>query len=64
MASSTSAVPNSVIPATVNPDLQKERDGASFSSEEFAAWWSGGEEILKFNRGVRKSIKLITTLIS
>ncbi|XP_016927656.3 acyl-coenzyme A oxidase 1 [Drosophila suzukii] len=53
MASSTSVIPNSVIPATVNPDLQKERDGASFSSEEFAAWWSGGEEILKFNRGVR-----------
>ncbi|XP_037716886.1 probable peroxisomal acyl-coenzyme A oxidase 1 [Drosophila subpulchrella] len=53
MASSTSVIPNSVIPATVNPDLQKERDAASFSSEEFATWWSGGEEILKFNRGVR-----------
>ncbi|XP_017007924.2 acyl-coenzyme A oxidase 1 [Drosophila takahashii] len=54
MASSTSVIPNSVIPTTVNPDLQKERDAASFSSEEFAAWWAGGEEILKFNRGVRE----------
>lgn len=54
MASSTS-----VTPTTVNPDLQKERDAASFNSEEFAAWWAGGEEVLKFNRGVRKSIKLI-----
>ncbi|XP_017061243.1 probable peroxisomal acyl-coenzyme A oxidase 1 [Drosophila ficusphila] len=43
----------SVIPTTVNPDLQKERDGASFSSEEFAAWWAGDLETLKFNRGVR-----------
>ncbi|XP_016953614.1 probable peroxisomal acyl-coenzyme A oxidase 1 [Drosophila biarmipes] len=53
MASSTSVIPNSVIPTTVNPDIQKERDAATFNSEEFAAWWSGGEEILKFNRGVR-----------
>ncbi|KAH8401927.1 hypothetical protein KR009_008720, partial [Drosophila setifemur] len=44
---------SSVIPKTVNPDLQKERDAASFSSEEFAAWWAGGVETLKFNRGVR-----------
>ncbi|XP_052842138.1 LOW QUALITY PROTEIN: probable peroxisomal acyl-coenzyme A oxidase 1 [Drosophila gunungcola] len=43
----------SVIPTSVNPDLQKERDGASFSSEEFAAFWAGSEETLKFIRGVR-----------
>lgn len=48
----------SVIPKSVNPDLQKERDGASFSSEEFAAWWAGSEEELKFTRGIRKSIPL------
>ncbi|KAH8301800.1 hypothetical protein KR059_011832 [Drosophila kikkawai] len=47
------STPKSIIPATVNPDLQKERDGASFSSEEFAAWWSKGENVLKFNREVR-----------
>ncbi|XP_016990774.1 probable peroxisomal acyl-coenzyme A oxidase 1 [Drosophila rhopaloa] len=47
----------SVIPTTVNPDLQKERDGASLSSEEFAAWWAGGEETLKFNRGVRSYLQ-------
>ncbi|KAH8320962.1 hypothetical protein KR067_012466, partial [Drosophila pandora] len=43
----------SVIPKSVNPDLQKERDGASFNSEEFAAWWAGSEKELKFTRGVR-----------
>lgn len=42
------------IPKTVNPDLQKERDGASFSSEEFAIWWAGGAEKLKFSRSVSK----------
>lgn len=45
---------SSVIPKTVNPDIQKERDGASFSSEEFAAWWAGGQDALKFNRELRK----------
>lgn len=45
----------SVIPKSVNPDLQKERDGCSFNSEEFAAWWAGGEEALNFIRNVRKS---------
>ncbi|EDW72388.1 uncharacterized protein Dwil_GK20899 [Drosophila willistoni] len=44
---------SSVIPKTVNPDLQKERDAASFKTEEFAAWWAGGEEKLKFNRDIR-----------
>ncbi|XP_017087043.2 acyl-coenzyme A oxidase 1-like [Drosophila bipectinata] len=47
-------MPNSVIPKSVNPDLQKERDGSSFSSEEFTAWWAGGEEALKFIRSVRE----------
>ncbi|KAH8331377.1 hypothetical protein KR074_001744, partial [Drosophila pseudoananassae] len=47
-------MPTSVIPKSVNPDLQKERDGSSFSSEEFAAWWAGGEESLKFIRSVRE----------
>ncbi|BFG06510.1 probable peroxisomal acyl-coenzyme A oxidase 1 [Drosophila madeirensis] len=46
-------MPPSVIPTTVNPDIQKERNAASFSSEEFASFWSGGEEKLKFNRSVR-----------
>ncbi|XP_030557915.1 probable peroxisomal acyl-coenzyme A oxidase 1 isoform X2 [Drosophila novamexicana] len=44
----------SVIPSTVNPDLQKERDAASFSSEEFAAWWAGGADKLKFKRSVKE----------
>ncbi|EDW91248.1 probable peroxisomal acyl-coenzyme A oxidase 1 [Drosophila yakuba] len=57
MATSTSVIPNSVIPSTVNPDLQKERDGATVRSDEFAAWWAGGEEVLKFNRGVRKYLE-------
>ncbi|XP_017865571.1 PREDICTED: probable peroxisomal acyl-coenzyme A oxidase 1 [Drosophila arizonae] len=45
---------SSVIPSTVNADLQKERDGASFNSEEFAAWWAGGAEQLKFKRGIKE----------
>lgn len=44
----------SIIPSTVNPDLQKERDAATFNSEEFAAWWAGGEEELKFKRNISK----------
>ncbi|EDW09367.1 uncharacterized protein Dmoj_GI19073 [Drosophila mojavensis] len=43
-----------IIPKTVNPDLKKEREGANFSSEEFAAWWAGGKEKLEFNRSVRE----------
>lgn len=45
---------NSVIPSTVNADLQKERDGASFNTEEFAVWFAGGAEQLKFKRDVSK----------
>ncbi|XP_023162206.2 probable peroxisomal acyl-coenzyme A oxidase 1 [Drosophila hydei] len=45
---------NSVIPSTVNADLQKERDGASFNTEEFAVWFAGGAEQLKFKRDVKE----------
>ncbi|XP_039956210.1 probable peroxisomal acyl-coenzyme A oxidase 1 [Bactrocera tryoni] len=34
----------------VNPDLQKERDGASFRVDEFARWWHGGAEKLRLKR--------------
>ncbi|KAH8370684.1 hypothetical protein KR093_004686, partial [Drosophila rubida] len=44
----------SIIPSTINPDLQKERDAASFNSEEFAAWWAGGGEQLKFKRSIKE----------
>ncbi|KAH8416236.1 hypothetical protein KR222_011745, partial [Zaprionus bogoriensis] len=44
----------SIIPSSVNPDLQRERDGASFNSEEFAAWWAGGVEQLKFKRSLKE----------
>lgn len=44
----------SIIPSTVNPDLQKERDSASFNSEEFAAWWAGGADELKFKRSIKE----------
>lgn len=40
----------SIIPKTVNPDLLKERENASFDVEDFAKWWHGGEENLKFKR--------------
>ncbi|KAH8299948.1 hypothetical protein KR044_007833, partial [Drosophila immigrans] len=44
----------SIIPSTINPDLQKERDAASFNSEEFAAWWAGGADELKFKRSLKE----------
>lgn len=28
----------------VNPDLQKERNSASFNTEEFTLWWCGGRK--------------------
>lgn len=28
----------------VNPDLQKERNSASFYPEEFTIWWYGGKK--------------------
>lgn len=41
-----------LIPQTVNPDLQKERAGAEFQVEEFAAWWQGGQDKLKTKREI------------
>lgn len=43
-----------MIPKTINPDLQKERNAASFNSEDFALWFHGGEEKLKFKRMIGK----------
>lgn len=28
----------------INPDLQKERNSATFNTEEFTLWWSGGRK--------------------
>lgn len=28
----------------VNPDLKKERDKASFNTQEFTDWWVGGKD--------------------
>lgn len=39
-----------IIPKTVNPDLQKERNNSKFNVEEFAEWWHGGKDKLKFKR--------------
>ncbi|XP_023299625.2 probable peroxisomal acyl-coenzyme A oxidase 1 [Lucilia cuprina] len=40
----------SIVPKTINADLQKERQNATFNVEDFALWWHGGEEKLKFKR--------------
>lgn len=48
----------SIIPKTVNPDLQKERENASFNVEDFALWYYGGEEKLKFKRYLGKCLYL------
>ncbi|KAH8389956.1 hypothetical protein KR200_004726 [Drosophila serrata] len=45
-----------LIPETVNPDLQKERTGAEFQVEEFAAWWQGGQDKLNTKRQIEKAI--------
>ncbi|XP_053963764.1 probable peroxisomal acyl-coenzyme A oxidase 1 [Anastrepha ludens] len=46
-------VPNDIlIPAHVNPDLEKERRAASFSIFEFQCWWQGGAEKLKEKREI------------
>lgn len=45
----------SIIPARVNPDLEKERRSASFNVEEFQCWWYGGAEKLKEKREIGKS---------
>lgn len=52
MANSSSS--GSIIPNTVNPDLQKERQNASFNVEDFALWWHGGPEKLKIKRYMGK----------
>ncbi|XP_075166084.1 acyl-coenzyme A oxidase 1-like [Haematobia irritans] len=45
-----------IIPQRVNPDLQYERDNASIRAEEFALWWHGGHESLKFKRDLESYI--------
>ncbi|XP_018789528.1 PREDICTED: probable peroxisomal acyl-coenzyme A oxidase 1 [Bactrocera latifrons] len=42
----------SLIPARVNPDLEKERRSPSFSVEEFQHWWYGGADKLKDKREI------------
>ncbi|XP_036331678.1 probable peroxisomal acyl-coenzyme A oxidase 1 [Rhagoletis pomonella] len=42
----------SLIPARVNPDLEKERRSASFKIEEFQCWWYGGADKLKDKREI------------
>ncbi|XP_067631927.1 acyl-coenzyme A oxidase 1 [Eurosta solidaginis] len=42
----------SLIPARVNPDLEKERKAASFQVEEFQCWWHGGADKLKERREI------------
>ncbi|XP_075168301.1 acyl-coenzyme A oxidase 1-like [Haematobia irritans] len=46
----------SIIPKTINPELQKERQNATFNVEDFAKWWHGGEEKLKFKRYVESYV--------
>lgn len=43
-----------IIPKTINPDIDIERKNASFNSEEFAAWFYGGENRLQMKRLVGK----------
>lgn len=38
----------------VNPDLQKERNSATFNSEEFTIWWLGGEKKCAEKRALEK----------
>ncbi|XP_014097200.2 acyl-coenzyme A oxidase 1 isoform X1 [Bactrocera oleae] len=40
----------------VNPDLEMERHGASFRVDEFARWWHGGAEKLRFKRELEQDI--------
>lgn len=37
-------------PAKINPDLEKERKTCSFSVDELAVWWNGGELKLREKR--------------
>lgn len=47
----------SLIPARVNPDLEKERKSPSFSVEEFQCWWHDGADKLKDKREIGKSTR-------
>ncbi|XP_065370396.1 probable peroxisomal acyl-coenzyme A oxidase 1 [Calliphora vicina] len=38
----------------VNPDLQKERNSASFNTEEFTLWWCGGQKKYEERKSLEK----------
>lgn len=38
----------------INPDLLKERQKASFKTEELAVWWNGGQKKLENKRFLGK----------
>lgn len=42
----------SIVPTTPNPDIVKERQNATCSSEELAQWFHGGAEKLKNKREI------------
>lgn len=46
----------SIVPKTVNPDIAKERQNASFSSEKIAEWLYGGADKLKTKRELGKYV--------
>lgn len=39
----------------INPDIQKERNNATFNTHEFTLWWVGGEERYKEKKELEKS---------
>lgn len=41
----------------VNPDLQKERNTATFDPQEFSIFWAGGVEKYKEKKALGKSIR-------
>lgn len=45
---------------TVNPDLAKERQKATFNVEEFTTWWSDGETKKEERRALGKFSKVVT----
>ncbi|XP_059224830.1 probable peroxisomal acyl-coenzyme A oxidase 1 [Stomoxys calcitrans] len=55
------SISDSIIPTSINTDIQKERQNATFNVEEFAEWWHGGVEKLKFKRFVDSYILEGTT---
>ena len=44
--------------ATINPDLQKERNAATFNPEEFTLLWYGGEEKLQSKKALGKFLAI------